>query len=128
MKLVDTVAIVGFLNPRDRAHGRSVEHLKRVSAEEAVFVPTVALIETDLVMKLRGYGDSERQTSWRALEGQIPASKVIPSSASSIHHAVELQGRGMDYFDSLIASLAREMGSAVITTDRRIGDAVETEW
>jgi predicted nucleic acid-binding protein len=128
MKLVDTVAIIGFLNPKDRAHERAVEHLRRVSSDDVVLVPAVLLIEADLVMKLRGYGDSERQTSWRALESEIPANKVVPSSVSSIYHAVELQKQGMDYFDSLVASLAIETGSAVITTDRRIKDVVETEW
>ena len=34
----------------------------------------------------------------------------------------------MDYFDSLVASLAKETGSAVITTDRKIEDVVDTEW
>ena len=105
-----------------------MEHLRRVSSEEAVIVPAVSLIETDLVMKLRGYGDSERQTSWRALESEIPANKVIPNSVSSIYHAVELQKQGMDFLDSLVASLAKETGSIVITTDRRIEDVVETEW
>lgn len=128
MKLVDTVVIIGFLNPKDRVHERAVGHLRRVSSEDAVVVPTVSLIETDLVMKLRGYNDSERQASWRALESEIPASKVIPSSASSIYGAVELQKQGMDYFDSLVASLAKETGSAVITTDKMIEGAVETEW
>jgi len=34
----------------------------------------------------------------------------------------------MDFLDSLVASLAKETGSIVITTDRRIEDVVETEW
>jgi predicted nucleic-acid-binding protein len=128
MKLVDTVAIIGFLNPKDRVHARSVENLLRVSSEDDVFVPTVSLVEADLVMKLRGYDGTERQTSWRALEGEIPANKVITNSVSSIYYAVGLQEQGMDYFDSLVASLARGTDSIVITTDRRIAEIVKTEW
>ena len=128
MKLVDTVAIIGFLNPKDRMHDRSVEHVRRVSSDDNVFVPTVSLVEADLVMKLRGYDGPERQTSWRALESEIPLDKVIPNSVASIYHAVELQEQGMDYFDSLVASLAKETSSTVITTDKRIAEAVETVW
>jgi predicted nucleic-acid-binding protein len=128
MKLVDTVAIIGFLNPKDKLHQRSLEHLRRISSDAEVFVPAASLIETDLVLKVRGYSDSERETSWRALESQVPTDKVVPNSASSIQGAVELQKRGMDYFDSLVASLAKETDSAVITTDKRIEDAVEIEW
>jgi predicted nucleic acid-binding protein len=128
MKLLDTVVLIGFLNPKDRAHQRSVGHLRKVSSEDVVLVPAVTLVEADLVMKLRGYTDSEREISWRALEGEVPSDKVVPNSAASILGAVALQRQGLDYFDSLVASLAREMGAIVITTDRAIGDAVETEW
>jgi predicted nucleic-acid-binding protein len=128
MKLVDTVAIIGFLNQKDRLHARSTEHLQRVSAGDEEFVPTSSLIEADLAMRLRGYTDSEREESWRALEGEVPAEKVVPNSVPSIRYAVELQKNGMGYFDSLVASPARETDSIVITTDKRIGEAVEIEW
>ena len=128
MKLVDTVAIIGFLNPKDKGHSRSVEHLRRISTEGEVFVPAIALVEADLVMKLRGYDGPERQVSWRAIEGEVMANKVVPNSASSIYNAIELQGQGLDYFDSLVVSLALETRSSVITTDRRIAETVETEW
>jgi predicted nucleic acid-binding protein len=34
----------------------------------------------------------------------------------------------MDYFDSLIAALAEESGSQVITTDESIRGVVQAEW
>jgi len=128
MKLVDTVAIIGFLNQNDRLHARSAEHLRRVSAHEDVFVPAISLVEADLVMKLRGYTDSEREASWRALEGEVPAAKVVPNSASSIRYAAELQKNQVGYFDSLVASLAKETNSTVVTTDKKIGEFAEVEW
>ncbi len=128
MKLIDTVAIIGFLNPKDKAHKRSVEHISKITSDDDVFVPMTSLVEADLVMKVRGYNYSEREISWRALESRMPGSKIIPNSVLSIHSALELQRRGMDYFDSLVASLAEETSSIVITTDRAIGDAVKTEW
>ncbi len=128
MKLVDTVAIIGCLNPKDRTHARSTEHISRVTSHSDVFVPTISLIEADLVMKIKGYEASERELSWRALESRIPPSRIVTNTVSSIYSAVELQKEGMDYFDSLISSLARETNSIVITTDRTIEGTVQTEW
>ena len=128
MKLVDTVALIGYLNPRDREHKRSLYHLERAASEDEVLVPVTSLVEADLVMKVRGYSDAERETSWRALESAIPRVKVVSNSVSSVRSAVELQRMGMDYFDSLISALAQESGSSVITTDASIKDVVQTEW
>jgi predicted nucleic acid-binding protein len=93
-----------------------------------VFVPSAAVIEADLVMKVRGYDYSERDISWRALEERIPKSKITANSVSSIYSALELQRRGMDYFDSLITSLALETNSIVITTDKAIHRFAQSEW
>lgn len=128
MRLIDTVVIIGFLNANDRLHTRSLEHLQKISGQNDIFVPVTSLIEADLLMKISGYSDSERDVSWGAIESEIPDKKVFPNSASSIRGALELQKSGIDYFDSLVASLAKETGSTVITTDKRIGDIVDTEW
>jgi predicted nucleic acid-binding protein len=128
MRLVDTVALIGYLNSGDEEHEHSVEHLARVIPSDDVFVPDFSLMEADLVMKTRGYSKSERDVSWRALEAKIPPRKIAVHSVSSIYAALDLQEQGMDYFDSLITSLARETDSTVITTDKAIAAAVKTEW
>jgi predicted nucleic acid-binding protein len=128
MRLLDTVAVIGCLNPKDRTHKRSTEHVAQVVSHHDVFVPMISLVEADLVMKMRGYEDSEREVSWRALESRIPRSKIIAHSISSIYSAVELQRQGMDYFDSLISSIALETSSVIVTTDKAIGAVVQTEW
>jgi predicted nucleic-acid-binding protein len=128
MKLLDTVAIIGFLNTDDKLHGRASEHIRSVSTDNNFFVPAISLVEADLVMKVRGYTDSERETSWSALESVIPVEKLIANSASSINGAIGLQKNGMDYFDSLITSLAKEEDSVVITTDKRISASAKSEW
>src|SRR5437879_1624295 len=128
MRLIDTVAVIGFLNPEDREHRRSAEHIAKVASDDDVFVPSFSLMEADLVMKTRGYSNSEREISWRALEARIPSPKIAAHSISSIYGALELQEDGMDYFDSLITSLAIETESTVITTDKAIAAAVKTEW
>ena len=129
MKLIDTVAIIGFLDPRDRLHKRSTEHLDGIAGHSAdgTLVPTSSLIETDLLLKIMGYTESEREISWRAIEIKV-ANRIIANSVSSITGAVSLQKNGMDYFDSLITSLARETGSKVITTDKSIARIGQVEW
>ncbi len=128
MRLIDTVAIVGYLNPKDKTHKRSVEHISRVASDSDVFVPNTSVIEADLVMKIKEYTYPEREISWRALESKIPPTKILANSVLSIYSALRLQEEGMDYFDSLISSLARETNSVVITTDRAIKAVVKTEW
>ena len=129
MKLIDTVVLIGYLNPKDREHKRSNEHVDSVTSEDSdVFVPNTSLIEADLVMKVRGYTYLEREVSWRALESKVPTSRVLQNSVSSVYSALRYQEQGLDYFDSLIASLARETNSTIITTDKMIDTIVDTEW
>jgi predicted nucleic-acid-binding protein len=128
MKLIDTVPLIGFLNPDEKVHRRASEHLASVSAQKDVLVPASTLLETDLVLKIRGYTEAERRTSWGALDSAIPAEKLISNNASSLRDTVILQKNGMDYFDSLIASVAKENDSTVVTTDKRIAAPVESEW
>jgi predicted nucleic acid-binding protein len=127
MRLIDAVALIGYLNSEDIEHRRSVVHVGEVDSEDDVFVPDFSLMEADLVMKTRGYSASEREISWRAHETKIPSQKVAAHSISSIYGALDSQEDGMDY-DSLIASFARETDSSVITTDKAIAAAVKTEW
>jgi len=105
-----------------------MHHLETVESERDVFVPSAAILEADLVMKTRGYDYKERRSTWHALEYRIPATKILPNSISSVRVALDLQEGGMDYFDSLITSAALEHKAVVITTDRAVGMAVQTEW
>lgn len=128
MKLLDTVVIIGSLSPSSALHENSMRHLNGVSSNPDMFVPMVSILEADLVMKARGYEFEERRSSWRALEYNIPVEKIIANSIFSINNALSLQEEGMDYFDSLITSIALEHRAAVVTTDRAIAKVVETEW
>jgi len=128
MRLIDTVALIGSLNPRDREHAHSLQHIRHVASRDDLYVPMASLIEADLVMKIRGYDHMEREVSWKALEARIPKGKILANPVSTIRLAIELQKEGMDYFDSLITSLAKETNSTVITTDRAIQTVVPTEW
>ncbi len=128
MKLLDTVVIIGSLDRTSKLHHRCMEHLDSVQEEGGTLVPAVAILEADLVMKSRNYRFEERRVSWHALEYKIPTSKILANSISSIRTALNLQEKGMDYFDSLISSLAIEHKATVVTTDHVIGRSVAAEW
>ncbi|MDG6926248.1 MAG: PIN domain-containing protein [Nitrososphaerota archaeon] len=129
MRLLDTVALIAYLNPKDREHKRSKEYFEELNLEDSdIFIPNTSLIEADLLMKIRGYDFSEREVSWRALESRVPEAHLLTNSISSIYSALEFQEKGLDYFDSLITSLARETDSPIITTDKVIGTFVQAEW
>ena len=128
MKLVDTVVILGSLNTGSGLHRQCVSHLDGLAEDRETFVPTSTLLEADLVMKGRGYSLEEREVTWRALEHRIPLEKTVANSLSSIRGALPLQEKGLDYFDSLICSLAIELGARVVTTDQAIRLVADTEW
>jgi predicted nucleic acid-binding protein len=128
MRLIDTVVIIGSLDTASDLHRQCMKHLNSIADDRETLVPTATLLEADLVMKGRGFSYDERTISWHALEHRIPSGKVVANSASSILAALPLQEKGIDYFDSLISSLASELGAKVVTTDREIGSAVDTEW
>ena len=54
MRLLDTVAVIGCLNPKDRTHKRSTEHIARVVSHDDVFVPVISLVEADLAQEIVG--------------------------------------------------------------------------
>ncbi len=128
MRLLDTMVIIGSLDRTSKLHPRCIKYLNSVYEEKETFVPAISILETDLVMKARRYSYEERRISWQALDYKIPVNKIVTNSVSSIQAAISLQEKGMDYFDSLIGSLAMEHKATVMTTDRVIGSVVPTEW
>jgi predicted nucleic acid-binding protein len=128
MRLLDTAVIIGALNTGNRYHTESVKHLEELGEGGEARVPVTVLLEADLVMKAGGYAAEERRLTWRALQGWIRGDRVIPNTITSLHNAVALQDHGLDYFDSLIASLALEAGATVVTTDKAMRDVVDTDW
>jgi hypothetical protein len=81
-----------------------------------------------LLLKISGYTNDERETSWQSLEAEIPQEKIVSNDAPSFLHAMLLEKEGMYYFDSLITCLALQKRAVVSTTDRRIGEIIEMEW
>jgi len=122
VELVDTVYLVVFLNPDDPRHGEAVELLSGLGASRRV--SQAALIELDLLMKLRGFSPEERGSAWLVLAQVVPENAVEPLVPRDFAVAVELrEAEGLDYFDTQCAV----RGTKLVTTEAAIFKVLERE-
>lgn len=128
MKLLDTLVIVGALNPDDAHHKKASTYLDGLGKLAEISIPDSTLIEFDLLMKARNYTEAERETTWLELSPKIPREKVMSMSVTALATASALQAEGMGYFDSLVTGLAMELRATVITDDKAIAAKVKSEW
>ncbi len=128
MRLTDTMVLVGALNPKDVFHKVAFGHLEAVRRGPDTFVPSMAAVEFDLVMKGRGYTSREREDALDWLANMIPSEKIVCNSVFSLREAAKLQEKGMGYFDSMISALALEKDAVVITRDKVISEAAKIIW
>lgn len=127
MKLLDTMVFVSAVNPDDKHHKVGMTHLNSVRSQEKVYVPTSTLTEFDLVLRNRGYDEAEVGETWTALAPLI-GDKIAALTPSAHLGAAEMRSRGLSYFDSLIAALAKEIRAIVVTRDSEIARHVSIEW
>ncbi len=128
MKLLDTMVIVGALNPNDAHHKKASTYLDRLGKLAEISIPDSTLIEFDLLMKARNYTEAERETTWLELSPKIPREKVMGMSVTALATASALQAEGMGHFDSLVTGLAMELRATVITDDKAIAAKIKSEW
>jgi len=127
VKLLDTIVLVSAMNPGDKYHKTGIYYLTTLQSAEETYVPTSTLTEFDLVMRNSAYAESEIAETWTALTPLL-GKRVAPLTPSAHLTAAEMRVKGLTYFDSLIAAMAKEMKAVVITRDIEIAKRVETEW
>lgn len=128
MNLLDTVVLVGTVNPKNRHHKKAIEHLDKLVSEPDTRIPTSTVLEFDLLLKAREYSNDERNLTWLELAARIPSVKILPPTATSMASAAKLEEQGMDYFDALITALAIESNSKIVTDDSEIARKAHTFW
>jgi predicted nucleic acid-binding protein len=127
VKLLDTMVLVSAMNRANKYHNTGMSYLATLQSTENTYVPTSTLTEFDLVMRNREYTESEIAETWAALTPFL-GEKVAPITPSAHLAATDLRVKGLTYFDSLIAALAKETKAVVITKDAEIAKHAETEW
>lgn len=128
MRLIDTLVLVGALNPMDRYHERARRHLSSLETRGDTMIPASSLIEFDLVMKTRRYTLGEVQDTWFALTDLVKSEKILGMAPAALREAAGLRDKGLGYFDSLIAGLAISSRATIVTNDKAIARLVKTEW
>jgi PIN domain nuclease of toxin-antitoxin system len=127
MYLLDTMVLIGSLDPDSPLHKRAIRHLQRVSAEE-VYVPSAAILEMDLELKTHGFSKDERQEACASLLGYVGEEKILPLTFAMVSEAVGLE-KVAGYFDSLIGSTAKLREATIISKDRAFQEmGLKTEW
>ena len=126
MKLLDTMVFVSAMNPSNKLHKTGMAYLNELKTSELTRVPTSSLVEFDLVMRNNDYTEDEISNTWGAVMPLVEGSYV--STTPSAHLvAASLRMKSLTYFDSLIAALAIETNSVVVTRDDAIARHVKTE-
>ncbi len=123
MRIIDTVVLIGYINPLDSRNAKATEYVNEILQEDDLLVPSAALIELDLELKTHNVSDKDRITIFSNLAKLIPTSKILLLTPETFEHAARLAGKARwrdAYFDTLIASTAIVHGiREVITTDRK---------
>lgn len=127
MQVLDTMVLIGSLDPDSPLHRRAIHHLRRVRREE-VYVPSAAVLEMDLELKTHGFSKDERQEAATSLLGYVGDEKILPFTFEMLGEAAGLESVA-GYFDALIGSTAKTRRAKVVSRDRAFAEmGLETEW
>ncbi len=131
-KLLDTVALVAYTEPSNPLHTRAITHVRSITSSNDVFVPSVALVELDFVMKKRGFNYHDRETIFELLSTPIPSAKIVKLTPDALKRAAVLDGVAgwaSHYFDVMMVAMAEMYTAELITTDHMIPTlGIPTSW
>ena len=123
MRIIDTVVLIGYINPLDSRNAKATEYMSELLQEDDLLVPSASLMELDLELKTHAVSNKDRITVFSNLAKIIPSSKILLLTPETFEHAARLASKAKwreAYFDTLIASTAIVYGiKEVITTDRK---------
>lgn len=128
MKIIDTEVLIATLDPEHPLYDDAIRHLKSVITSEDFYVPSIALMECDLVLKTHRFSKEERYRIFERLIQLLPLEKILPITPNILRNATELEN-DKEYFDALIASTALENKAEVISTDPIFSkEGIATQW
>jgi predicted nucleic-acid-binding protein len=123
MRMIDTVVLIGYINPLDSRNAKATQYMNEVWEGEDLLIPSASLMELDLELKTHAVSDKDRITVFSNLARIIPPNNILSLTPATFEYAARLAGKAKwrgAYFDTLIASTAMEHGvREVITTDRK---------
>lgn len=128
MKIIDTVVLISSLDPEDPLHEKGFKHLRSLILSEEVYVPSVVLVECDLVLKTKEFSNEERSRIFKKLARLIPENKILPIPVTVLKKTIDLENH-KEYFDALVASTALKYKADIISTDPIFSEqGITTIW
>ncbi|MHA1334025.1 MAG: type II toxin-antitoxin system VapC family toxin [Candidatus Odinarchaeia archaeon] len=118
IRIIDTVVLVASTDPSHSLYKKALEHLVSVRDSNETYVPSVVLLEYDLVLKKQKISEDIRVKNFEILSKIIPDNKILPLTNRIILEAIKLtKNHSISYFDSLIAGTASVYKADIISTD-----------
>ena len=128
MQLLDTMVLMASLDVEHPLYRRALHHLRRVSSQDDVYVPSPAILEMDLELKSHGFTREERREACASLLGYVGEEKILPLTLEAVREAVGLEEIS-GYFDALIGSTAKLQGASFISKDNAFTTmGLKIEW
>jgi predicted nucleic acid-binding protein len=122
-RILDTVVLVSFVDPKHPLHHTGKKHVESLATEPDVFLPSTSILELDLVFKGAEFKFQQRKEIFALLRQVIPDEKVLPLTLPVMDKAIELDNKARwtsHYFDVLIAAYAMTYSAKILTTDKMI--------
>jgi len=118
MPVADT-ELLFLLNPRDPRHRFAIKALERLRGR--LYVPDAAILEFETVLRSRGRSADQVRKALSALKKvfiQYSVREVGTLSTDTLLlHLDIMEGYGLSYFDSLIATAAIVVDGVVVSDD-----------
>ena len=123
LPIIDTLVLFAVADSKDKWHKIGLKLLNRVNEDHLWFIPSFALLEFDLVLKSRGYSESDRMEKFALLINDYPhlEVKTISITPKIIHETARVESiYKTDYFDAGMVATALILDKKIATTDKKI--------
>lgn len=132
MPVIDTIIIFSAADTESKYHKLGLKYLEYVNIGK-FSLPSLALMEFDIVLKSRGFSFEERMEKQALLLSDFPnlEKHMIKLSPIVLYNTARLENEyNLDYFDAGICAQALQEDGIVITPDKKISfvKEVKTQW
>jgi len=130
LPVIDTLVLFAAADSLDKLNEKGLSYLSDVNTHRHWFIPSFALLEFDLVLKSRGYSESDRMEKYALLINDHPniEKKIIPITPRIIHETARIESLyDVDYFDAGMIATALILDKKIATVDKKIARISEID-
>ena len=130
LPVIDTLVLFAAADSTDKFSEKGLSYLNDVNTNRYWFIPSFAILEFDLVLKSRGYSESDRMKKYALLISDYPniEKKIIPVTPRIIHETARIESLyDLDYFDAGMIATALILDKKIATVDKELASISEIE-